>query len=427
MTPNVKWMLVGAALLVSARATGAQMLQRRVDAASTPVVQFHFASRASVCGDGKSYLRIENDGWITNGWDGARSAACERGPARVVLVRAGKEIIRIETFAGPLQNDSTAGDLGGVSTSEAASFLMSLASAGEGRVARDAITGAALADSADISKSLLTIARDQARPRELRRSALGWLVRQADDRGAVAMAEVVRTVSSIAKDENESNSSRQQALNLLARAGRGDGVPELMALAGQSTDLWLARQSVEALSRSGDPRARRTLRELVSNANAPADVRVAAFSGLANEYGTPTDVELIRGAYATLTTDRARDAALGAVASVGSAAARTWLASIVRDREQSMRQRRRAAELMERAGASTAELTKLYDDVDETDIRSTLVEQLAQAGTRDATTKLLAIARAEPNLAVRKRAVGVLSRSDDPRVKDVLQGVVERP
>ena len=56
-----------------------------------------------------------------------------------------------------------------------------------------------------------------------------------------------------------------------------------------------------------------------------------------------------------------------------------------------------------------------------------LQEQLAQAGTRDATTKLLAIARGEPNPVVRRKAVAVLGRSDDPRVREALQGVVERP
>lgn len=427
MMPNVSWCAVVAASVCVASTVGAQGIQRRVDASPAGIVQFHYASRASVCGDGRTYMRVDNDGWIGSNWDGMRAAACERGPVRVVVVRSGKEVVRIETYAGPLASDSAASDLGAVPAGEAATYLLSVATSVDGRVGRDALTGASLADSADVTRQLLAIARDQARSRELRRSALTWLVRQADEHRSVAMSEVVRAVSAIARDESESNGSRQQALNLLARAGRGDGIPELITLASQPNDLWLARQSVEALARSGDPRARRTLRDIVSNASAPADARVAAFTGLANEYGTPADVELIRAAYPSLTSERSRDAALGAVASVGSAASRAWLASVVRDKEQPMRQRRRAAELMERAGASSADLSKLYDEVDETDIRTAIVEQLAQSGTREATTKLLAIAKAEPNLAVRRRAVGVLSRSEDPRVREVLQGVVERP
>ncbi|MEO7963382.1 MAG: HEAT repeat domain-containing protein [Gemmatimonadaceae bacterium] len=427
MMPNERIVAYSALLLSACMPAGAQTLQRRIDASAAPSLQFHFAGRPVVCGDGRTYMRIDNDSWMGNGWAAGRSAPCERGPVRVLLVRAGREIIRIESYAGPLTNDSTAADLGNIAASDASAYLMSLALSAEGRVARDALTGAALADSSDNTKGLLALSRDQNRGRELRRSALGWLVRQSDERGAGAIAEVVRTVSSIAHDENESNGSRQQALGLLSRVGRGEGIPELISLAGQGGDVWLARQSVDVLSRSGDPRARRTLRELISNANASAEVRIAAFSGLANEYGTPADVDLIRAAYPSLVSDRARDAALSAVSTVGSGAARTWLSSIVRDREQAMHQRKRAAELLERAGASTADLTKLYDEIDETDIRSALIEQLAQAGTRDATTKLIAIARAEPNLAVRRRAVSVLSRSEDPRVKEVLQGVVERP
>jgi len=420
-------LLAGAALTIVKEPATGQTLARRIDGSAAAAVQFHFASRPPICGDGRAYMRVSSDGWISGSWDSMRSLPCERGPVRVVLARAGGETIRIETFAGPLAVDSTAADLGAVGSAEAAAYLMSIATGGEGRVARDALTGAALADSADISKGLMAIARDQSRARELRRGALGWLVRQAGERRGVTAEEMVATVAAIARDESESNATRQHAVGLLARFERGEGIPTLVAMAGQGADLWLAKQSTEVLSRNGDPRARKALRDLASNAAAPGEVRVAAFSGLAGEYGTAADAELIRKAYPSLASDRGRDAALAAVASVGGPSARGWLASVARDRDQAMRQRRHAAELLGRAGASSADLAKLYDQIDETDIRTTLVEQLAQAGTRDATTKLLAIARGEPNLAVRRKAVGALGRSDDPRVREALQGVVERP
>jgi HEAT repeat protein len=77
-------------------------------------------------------------------------------------------------------------------------------------------------------------------------------------------------------------------------------------------------------------------------------------------------------------------------------------------------------------GIPTAELVKLYDDVEDTDLRSALIDELSQVGTRDATTKLVAIANGDAMMTLRRRAVQVLGRVDDPKVREALKGMVER-
>lgn len=401
---------------------GAQ-LARRVDGASGNV-EFTFAGRPGVCGDGHSFLRVDGDFWMGSFNDNVRSM-CEAGPVRVVIVRVDREPIRIESYVGPVSHDSLASSLGAVSASEAATYLMQLANTADGRVARDALTAAALADSAHITRPLLAIARDQTKSRELRRTALSWAVRPRSN-PALPVDEGIKVLMAIATDGNEQQTMRQQATSQLVRFERGEGIPSLITLAQRDADPWLARQALEALNRTGDPRARRAVRDFVANPGTAEEVRASAIAALAGEYATAKDGDLIREAYPRLTGDRSRDAAITAVASIGGPAARSWLAALARNKDQAMRQRRKAAEQMGRSGGNSGEISSLYDAVDDPEIRSVLIDALAQNGTRDAGAKLLSIAKSDPQVTSRKRAIGALGRFEDPNVKSALRDLIER-
>ena len=74
---------------------GAQSLQGRIASAGDGPVQFNFASRDGVCGNGHSFFRVDDDGWYQtsssssfNTNDGMRSEQCVRGPVRVVITHA---------------------------------------------------------------------------------------------------------------------------------------------------------------------------------------------------------------------------------------------------------------------------------------------------------------------------------------------------
>jgi hypothetical protein len=59
-------------------------------------------------------------------------------------------------------------------------------------------------------------------------------------------------------------------------------------------------------------------------------------------------------------------------------------------------------------------------------MRTALLAVYQERGERTATDKLVSIARADTDLAMRRRAISHLSKSDDPRVKEVLRELVER-
>lgn len=417
---------VAAALAVLAVAAGpatAQTLERRVAGAPDGNVTFHFASRADVCGDGRTYIRAD-DMWMGSFNDGVRAMECQRGPIRVVLVRDGRDVLRIQTYAGPVAEEPGATTLGAVPAAEAAGWLLGMAARLDGRPGREAIMPAALADSALVTRELLAIARNTDRSRELRRSALSWVVRRRGERGELSAEEVSRTLVAIARDENEVRTVRDQALSSLARLESQASLDALVAMTAGTAEGWLARRAVEMLANSGDPRAHQHLRAAAERTDLTEEARVAAINGLAGSYATSRDAEYLRTLYARVSSDRLRDAIMTGIATIGGKASRDWVVAIARDANAPIAQRKRAVSLADRLGLSAADLGALYDGIADSEVRATLIQQLRANGTRAATDKLVLIAKNDPLLANRRRAIQALGQFDDPRVKEALKELV---
>jgi len=350
MTPAVRITsiaLIGAILPMMA---GAQSLERRIASAGDTPAQFHFAAREGVCGNGKTYYRTEDDNWygtFYNG-DGMRNDPCVNGPVRVVVTHAGKEIVRVETYVGPTPADAPAAqEIGAVPAKEAVAYLLSIASGTDGKPARDALAPAMLADSAVVTPVLLQIAKDQTRSRDIRRSAITWLSRRRDEKGGVGASGIAKALDQLVRDRNESETIRSQALGTISRFDRGEGIPTLMGFAGDQ-DKWLARQAFQTLSRSGDPRARQFVREQVKRADLDEDTKVEVIRGIGDDYATSADMKLLRDLYATVDSDKERDAIISSVANAGGNENANWLLDIAKSKTEPSGRRRRAVSLLSR-------------------------------------------------------------------------------
>jgi hypothetical protein len=327
----------------------AQSLERRVAAAGDAPVQFHFAAREGVCGNGKTYFRTEDDNWygtFYGGGDGNRNDPCVNGPVRVVITRAGKDVVRVETYIGPISADAApAQELGAVPVKEAVGYLLNVASTTEGRPARDALTPAMAADSSVVTPALLQIAKDQSRSRDIRRSAITWLARRRDEKGGIGAAGIAKALDQLVRDRSESETIRSQALGNISRFDRGEGIPVLMGFAGDN-DKWLARQAFQTLSRSGDPRARQFVRDQVKRADLDEDSKVEAIRGIGDDYSTGADIRMLRELYPTLNSDRERDAIISVVANAGGSDNSDWLLDIAKSKTEPAGRRRRAVSLL---------------------------------------------------------------------------------
>ncbi|MDQ2889559.1 MAG: hypothetical protein M3R65_03250 [Gemmatimonadota bacterium] len=326
----------------------AQSLDARINATAAARVQFEFAARPGVCGDGQSFLSTGNGssfyGRVSLGSDVAMQT-CSAGPVRVVIQRADRLVIGIQTVAGPLHQADAATDLGTVTAREATDYLLSIAAHADGRVSRDAILPASLADGSDIAPGLTSIVVDQTRPLETRRTALSSL---ADNDASGRAARTGELLLRVARDENETQPMRRYALNLLARFDHGADVPAIVQLASENRTSWIGDESLRTLSQSGDPRAREFLRSELRRTDVP-DAQVATVvRGLGGAEASGRDIELLRAAFSTMTGDRARGTVMDVMSERGSAADIGWLVGIARDSAQSLQTRRHAISLLSR-------------------------------------------------------------------------------
>ena len=417
--------LIPATLALTGLATSlpAQSLADRVAGANQARVQFTYAARADVCGNGRSFIQVSGNSWYGSFNDGDRRDACEAGPVRVVLDRAGREVVSITSYVGPVgERAEGIADLGRVRASDAAQYLLGLAENAQGRVSRDALLPAVLADSTDVSPRLLAIARNQNAARETRRSAISWLGRPLDARPR-AVNDIAAVLVAIARDEDDNQSVRQSALRTLARLEHGAGTASLMELARDANRTWLAREALSSLNSSGDPRARTHLREVVRAASMPDDVLAAAIRGLGGEYATGEDVKIIRDAYPKLPGQKSEEAAVSVIANFGGADNVRWLLSLAKDVDQPIATRRRAVTHAYRGGTPVAEIIKVYDETTDTQLKEAVMSALVESGEKAATDKLMQIARMDESAQMRRKAISMLGRSSDERVKRFLEGL----
>lgn len=292
-------------------------------------------------------MRADDNNWYSsyNG-DGGGRDVCVDGPVRVVVTRAGRDVIKIESFAGPLAADEHGGrDLGVAGAREAATYLLGLAATLDGRPAREALTPAMLADSSVVTPQLLQLTKDQSRARDLRRSAISWLARRRAESGGVGVEAVERTLDQLVRDRTESESVRSQALSTISSLDRGEGIPVLIKFSND-TDSWLSRQAFSSLSRSGDPRAREYIRVAAKRSDLTEENRVSAIQSLGGEYATGADLKTLREMYPSLNSDRQRDVLISTLASAGGTENATWLLAIAKSSTEPAQRRRRAISLL---------------------------------------------------------------------------------
>jgi HEAT repeat protein len=410
-----------------APALSAQSLADRVNGASASAVQFTYSARPGVCGNGRTYIMTGNGNTYGNFSfnETTRTEPCVNGPVRVVIDRAGREIIAVQAYVGTAPSPAIAQDVGRFTGQQAADYLLDIAARTEGRVGRDAIFASSLADSATTTDKLIAIARNQNLSRNTRTAALSYMSWSVPAGNAVPAAAANAMVA-IARDEADNQQVRQQALSVLSRLEHGAGIPALIDLSKQQGYTWLAKESIAALSRSGDPRARDFLRSALQRTDLSDDVMAQVIQSLGREYSTAQDAALLRAAYPRVKGERSRRAIVQSVAEVGGTENVRWLMSIAKSDSANDSRRREALDAAVRAGVSSTELVALYDATTDQRLKETVVSQLVKIGDDTSVNKLISIAKTETNYNIRRSTISRLSNSEDPRVRQALKDIISR-
>jgi hypothetical protein len=427
--------------LAAGHALSAQStLADRVARAPNGVVHVQYDARPGACGDGRDVVGFRKalfarDFQSIGEWSGVR---CVPGPVRVSLTKTGGEIARLRTQVGgewPAVDERVT-DLGVVAPTEASAYFLSLVPRLERDDERDRdrlLLPAVLADDPAVTGSLLALARDAGRTDRTRRAAVQWV-------GLLGDASVVPALVSFARqggtarpdgDPGEDDESGRQGLASAALAAlsfldENAGVPALIDLA-RTGSSGTRHRAVFWLGQSGDPRALRTLHEVIENGREEQRVRSHAIFSLGQgSRSAPAERGYLRSVYQRLDSERLKEAVIQAVAEDESDRGR-WLLERARDPGESTGLRRHALFWAgQHESTPTADLVAFHRDATEPSLREHAIFVLSQRHDEPATDALLHIAREDRDSRSRGRALFWLAQKHDPRVTKLIGDLLAR-
>jgi len=260
--------LVALALCGVAAGAGAQdaaTIARRVAAAPDGEVRMAYAARDGVVGDGRSVIAWDCEGnhcrhYQSRNWDGRDGWSWDRqdGPVRVALRVRDKTVVGMRLYVGGTwRTGESVTDLGMVPARAAAAYFIGLARQDIGRGASDAVFAAALADSVQIWRDLLALARDRTIRTDTRKKAIFWLGQEAED-------EATRGIDSLIDRTDEEIEVRKAAVFALSQRRSDESVPALIRIARTNTDLRLRKQAMFWLAQTDDPRALQLFEDILT-------------------------------------------------------------------------------------------------------------------------------------------------------------------
>lgn len=138
------------------------------------------------------------------------------------------------------------------------------------------------------------------------------------------------------------------------------------------------------------------------------------------------DAAFLRGVYAKESSRQVKEAILGGLARAGGAANDGWLMSIVRNDNEESRYRSSALSRMRSERFPLSEIVRLYDNLTDRQLRSSVISVLGAREDDAATDKLVDIIRNGTDPRLRTEAISALTRKKDPRSTQILLDLLGR-
>jgi HEAT repeat protein len=259
---------------------------------------------------------------------------------------------------------------------------------------------------------------------ELRRRALFVAARDAD-------ADAVALIIDVAKNDPDQG-VRGEAMRWLPRVAGDNAVPQLEELLKTSTDEQAQRSAISALSSIDSDRARKAVRTIIERSDAAEKVRYDAIINLSREReGRSTsadEISYLRSLYQKLESPRLREAVLTALSRIETPENMQFLLGVARNENENTSLRATALQRLGRmSNVSLSEVAKLYDVADARSLREQILYALYQRKEPEAVDKMMEIARKDTDPQIRRTAISLLVRRNDPRSAKLLQELIDKP
>jgi HEAT repeat protein len=258
---------------------------------------------------------------------------------------------------------------------------------------------------------------------ELRRRALFVAARDAD-------AEAVTLIMDVAKNDSDQG-IRSEAMRWLPRVAGDNAVPQLEELLRTSTDEQTQRSAIYALASIDSDRARKAVRTIIERNDAPERVRYEAINSLSRERDGRTasadDVNYLRSLYTKLESPKLREAVLASLSRIETPENAQFLLGVARNVNEVTSLRASALQRIGRMQSVSAnDIAKLYDVADARSLREQILNALSQRKEPEAIDKMIEVARKDTDPEIRRRAVALLARSNNPRAIQLLKELIDK-
>jgi HEAT repeat protein/TolA-binding protein len=258
---------------------------------------------------------------------------------------------------------------------------------------------------------------------ELRRRALFVAARDAD-------ADAVNLIMDVAKNDSD-QSIRSEAMRWLPRVAGDNAVPQLEELLRTSTDEQAQRSAIQALGSIDSDRARKAIRAIIERNDAPERVRYEAIYSISREReGRPAsadDVNYLRAMYTKVEIPRLREAVLMSLSRIETPENAQFLLSIARNVNEVTSLRATAIQRLGRMqSVAVNDIAKLYDVADARSLREQILYVLSQRKEPEAIDKMIEVAKKDTDPQIRRTAISLLARSNNPRAIQLLKELIDK-
>jgi HEAT repeat protein len=250
----------------------------------------------------------------------------------------------------------------------------------------------------------------------LRRKAVFLVSQKRTDQTANILMSVARS--------DPDQETREQAVFWLSQVPGSTGLLEEI-LKGNG-DENIKDKALFALSQQNEPRAAQILRDFAARESENSDLREKAIFWLGQRHSTE-NTEFLRGLYSRLTNEDLKEKILFSLSQQRGAGNEQWLMNIAVNPKEDIELRKKALFWAGQSGVAISEMARLYDRMNEGEMKEAIIFGLSQR-QRDpaAMDKLFDIAKNEKDPELRKKAIFWLGQSRDPRVQQFLMDLINK-
>ncbi|MDQ3805030.1 MAG: HEAT repeat domain-containing protein [Acidobacteriota bacterium] len=231
-------------------------------------------------------------------------------------------------------------------------------------------------------------------------------------------------VLEVARNQSESTELRQTAVRVLGDREDGGALDDLVRIYETDTNREVKEQIINMLADIEDPRGFAKLVELARSTAGDSELRRHAVRRLGDRRGEAAVDELFKIYEAERDTE-VKQEVLRALGNHESPRARARITEVARARGGDRELRRTAVRILvdddEGRTAAAELLISLYDAETDAELKADILRALAETKQKSGLRKLLDVARRDPDVELRKRAVSLLGESDDPEAAKFLE------